>query len=57
MVIYEAGSVSFFKAIIKQIILRKMLEINNTEQNDSFLQLHHERWVHQDKCHIKNLEE
>lgn len=42
-----------FKAIIEPIVPNQIIEMNNIEKNDSLLQLYHERWGHQDKCHTK----
>lgn len=32
---------------------KQILEMNNTEKNDSLLQICHETWGYQDKCHSK----
>lgn len=44
-----------FKARMKSLTPETRKEANVTENNESILQLYHERWGHQDKQHIKSL--
>ncbi|KFM59342.1 Retrovirus-related Pol polyprotein from transposon TNT 1-94, partial [Stegodyphus mimosarum] len=46
-----------FKAVMKTLVPETHIDINVTENNESTLQLYHERWGHQDKRHVKAIVE
>ncbi|KFM58020.1 Retrovirus-related Pol polyprotein from transposon TNT 1-94, partial [Stegodyphus mimosarum] len=46
-----------FKAAMKTLVPETHIDINVTENNESTLQLYHERWGHQDKRHVKAIVE
>lgn len=46
-----------FKAAIKTLVPEKQIDISMAINDDSVLQLYHERWGHQDKQHIKSIME
>ncbi|GFU51041.1 uncharacterized protein TNCV_2757141 [Trichonephila clavipes] len=57
VVLYGSRNVngSLFKANLKPILPKEMIEVHTVIADSSLLQLYHERWGHQDKRHIRNM--
>lgn len=48
-------SITLYEANFAPIAPKEEINLSTTLNDSSVLQLYHERWGHQDKCHVKEM--